>query len=212
MGITKADPSQYGHLRSSEQPQSSARKAASHSETLRFRTPEPILYPEQAESSGLRLDVSLICEGECEWETCDDALFGKNCVPGAELNEHLENELCLALNAALVKLSRTGVPYAELPGRSDEVGASLAEDLFPLWRDRLGIQAIRFRLTSVVPQKSEDAKAPAELTLGAERGDPAAQALSDAQPAAANGGWVCPQCGAANRDNFCSMCGLKKPE
>jgi len=218
MGITKTDPSNYGHLRGSTPMQGAARQAAAvsvgHAETLRFHTPTPIPYHEQDASCSLSLDVSLTCEGECDWNVCDAALFGKNCLPGAELNEHLENEICLALEAALTKLSAAGVPFAELPGRSDEIGRSLAEDLFPLWRERLGIQATRFCLTSAAPRK-EDMDAIGAIRLQAKLSDPEemAKALKEAQDAAvAAGAWICAKCGMANNGNFCTNCGTKKPE
>ncbi len=161
MGITKTDPSRYGRLRGSAQPQQPSmppQEVPQQAETLRFRTPQPIPFQERDAGSNLTLDVSLTCEGECGWAVCDAAVFGRNCLPAAELNGHLERELCLALQAALIKLSAKGVPFAELPGRSDEIGASLAEDLFPLWRERLGIQATFFRLTSVLPKAEEKEK------------------------------------------------------
>lgn len=192
MGITKTDPSRYGQLRGgSHQP--TPPQSAARSETLRFRTPEPVVYSERDAQSGLTLETSLFCEGECEWSVCDAAVFDRVCAPGAKLNEQLENELSLALELALAKLD--GVPSGELPGRSDEIGASLAEDLFPLWRERRGIQAKRFRLTSVTASKPAD-EPPVSLQL-----EPAAE-----------GGWVCPKCGRTSHGNFCSNCGEKKPE
>lgn len=165
MGITKTDASHYGHLRSTPQ--------NGYSETLRFRTPNPIPYPAKDESSGLKLDMSLFCEGECEWSVCDASLFRALCAPGAKLNEQLENELSLALEVALTKLSQRNVPYGELTQRSDEIGALLAEDLFPLWRERRGIQAKRFRLTSVMAPKAAEER-PVEL-----QAEPAQRAAED---------------------------------
>lgn len=199
MGITKSDDSRYGQLHGGAHQRSSLQNAA-RSETLRFRTPEPIPYAERDAGSGLTLDASLVCEGECEWAVCDAAVFNRTCTPGAKLNEQLENELSLALEIALTKLSSSGVPSAGLPERSDEIGASLAEDLFPLWQERRGIQAKRFRLTSVAPSKAGD-EAPAELRLEPAAGVPAA-----------DGSWVCPGCGRRNHENYCSGCGTKKPE
>lgn len=193
MSITRSDDSRYGHLRDSSQ-------SAPHSEVLRFRTPNPIPYSEPDAGSGLKLNVSLFCEGECEWAVCDASVFSSTCVPGATLNEQLENELSLALEIALTKVSEGGIAHSDLPQHSDELGAHLAEDLFPLWRERRGIQATRFRLTSVIMIKPVETK-DAELRL---EPAPAAPAVPV--------DWVCPNCGRVNHENFCTKCGMKRPE
>lgn len=198
MSITRSDDSRYGRLHGGTQPSGSAQHAA-HTETLRFRTPNPIPYPERDETGSLTVDRSLFCEGECEWTVCDAPLFGATCVPGAKLNEQLENELSLALELALTKLSQSGAPAEGLTGRSDEIGNLLAEDLFPLWRERRGIQATRFRLTSAEAPKP-DAGAPAALRLEPSPNTPAGDA------------WTCPRCGKTNHGNFCPGCGEKRPE
>ena len=233
MGLTKTDDSRYGRLRSNTPPQGSAMREElpretwaeqeapqeapqeAYREVLAFRTRTPIPYLERDAGSGLELDVSLTFEGTCEWSVCDAALFRRDCAPGPELNELLENEVCAALPAVLVNLSGRGIPFAALPDYSEELGAALDEGLFARWRELRGIRAEGFRLLSAVPS-NEDAERLNSLKALEELRDPskAAEALLQKQREAieAAGGWFCPDCGTANNGPFCSGCGRERPE
>lgn len=185
---------------------------------LSLETARPVPYLFCEPDSGSKLDLSLTCKGELQWQVQDEKLF-KDCCPSgdadiAAFEDRLRTDVLAELMPALSVLSSRGVSYKALAGESEELSREVLSRLAPYWEAR-GIKLESFRLTEAQPAQ-KDLEIIAMLKKQAEYRDPQkmAEALLKAQQEALKAGaWKCPYCDSFNLGgNFCPHCGAKKPE
>jgi membrane protease subunit (stomatin/prohibitin family) len=129
----------------------------------KYGTPSPIPYLVIDPSLGLRLTISLRCNGEYSYRIIDPVLFYSNVTGNVEeaytrdkIDSQLKSELLTALGPAFAKLGG-GLEYHELPAKTLELAKVLNEQLSSEWRDGRGIEIVKFGISALnAPKEDED--------------------------------------------------------
>jgi membrane protease subunit (stomatin/prohibitin family) len=129
----------------------------------KYGTPSPIPYLVVDPALGLRLTISLRCNGEYSYRISDPVLFYSNVTGNVDeaytrdkIDSQLKSELLTALGPAFAKLGG-GLEYHELPGKTLELANVLNEQLSTGWREGRGIEIVKFGISALnAPKEDED--------------------------------------------------------
>jgi membrane protease subunit (stomatin/prohibitin family) len=129
----------------------------------KYGTPSPIPYLVVDPSIGLRLTISLRCNGEYSYRIVDPMLFYSNVCGNVDeaytrdkIDSQLKSELLTALGPSFAKIG-SGLEYHELPAKTLELARVLNEQLSSEWRDVRGIEIVKFGISAInAPKEDED--------------------------------------------------------
>jgi membrane protease subunit (stomatin/prohibitin family) len=112
---------------------------------------------------GLRLTISLRCNGEYSYRIANPILFYSNVCGNVDedytrdkLDSQLKSELLTALGPAFAKLGG-GLEYHEIPAKTNQLAKILNDELSSQWRDVRGIEIVKFGISALnAPREDED--------------------------------------------------------
>ncbi len=130
----------------------------------RYGTPSPVPFRVVDTNIGLDMDIAIRCNGEYSYKISDPILFYKNvCGNVAEvydrsaLDSRLKSEFLTALQPAFAEISKMGVRYSELPGRTMEMAEAMNTVLSEKWSNLRGISVVSVGINSVTASAEDEA-------------------------------------------------------
>jgi membrane protease subunit (stomatin/prohibitin family) len=128
----------------------------------KYGTPSPIPYLVVDPGIGLRLTISLRCNGEYSYRIVDPVLFYSNVTGNVEENytrdkidSQLKSELLTVLGPAFAQLGG-GLEYHQLPAKTMELARVLNEQLSAEWRNGRGIEIVKFGISALNAAKEDE--------------------------------------------------------
>ena len=130
----------------------------------KYGTPAPIPFRVVDENIGLKMDVSIRCNGEYSYRISDPMLFYKNVCGNItqdytreQLDSRLKTDFLNALQPAFAQVSAQGIAYYELPGHTEAISNAMNEALSEKWSKMRGISVVTVGIRSVTASAEDEA-------------------------------------------------------